>query len=80
MDISIHSIIIGVRVMPTFQMIENAGSIFDKLFKDEKSFSRDVFSKVSFSELEKMLYEDDKKEIVNYVKITSDNIIERQAK
>lgn len=76
MGVSISSIIIGARLMPTFQMVENAGSIFDKLLKDTKNFPRSMYSSVSFSEFDKTLYEEDKKNgPVNYVKIATDNVI-----
>jgi len=74
----IRSIIIGVRISPQFQIVDNAGLIFDKLLKDSKAFPRSVYSKVEYNGLVKTLYEEAKDEIDNYVKISSDNIIYSQ--
>jgi len=58
-----------------FQISDNAGLIFDKLLKDSKTFPRKKYSKVQYGGLEKLLYEESKDEIDNYVKISADNII-----
>lgn len=72
---NVKSIIIGVRITPMFQVSDSAGLIFDKLLKDSKAFPRKIYSKVQYNGLEKTLYEDNKSDIDNYVKINSDNIV-----
>ena len=75
MNINLHSVVIGVRFEPMFQLADDAGQIFDKILKSKKSFSRDIFSRVQYNGLERILHEDEKEEIINYIKVNPDNII-----